>query len=337
MNNPYLRTLRPVWRNLDYVSINEEKLWELIIQMREKEERGELKAPTWDHPYSHPPSNCPPALVIDYICWVNTVNFAFTNFESPYNKFTIEYPEGTFQVGSSALGASFMRACNEEILPIFDTEFMSRISFKDVERIFQPVDSAHQIPMLQERQRILRQVGRILLERYNGSWINLFTYSMFIYSGFRAFNAGGRGIVEQLVNNFPSFSDVRKYKGRLLKFHKRAQLLAMMYHSRAVNSGNMPGLQDVKDIGPIADYELPRALRFLGVLEYAPEMEMAIQKHEIIKAGHPWEIENRLAMSYVMKKICEGVGVAMDKADFYIWRLGRACPNPHMLVLTTDY
>ena len=331
LDNPYLRTLEPAWKNLDYVSINEEKLQVLIVRMRELKEQGGLKAPTWDNPYSHPPASCRPSLAIDYVCWVNAVNFAFTNFEPPYTKFTIEYPKGTFQVGSFALGASFMRAY--DILPVFDAKFMSRVSLKDVERIFQPSDSLHKIPIIRERWRIFREVGKILLDKYNGSWMNLF-----IQSGFQAF-AGGKGIVEQLVDNFPSFQDTRQYKGRLLKFHKRAQLLAMMYHSRAASSGNIPKLWDIQDIGPIADYELPRALRFLGILEYAPAMEEAIQRHQIQRVYNDcrWETENRLAMSYVMKRICDEVGVNMDRADFYVWRLGRACPNPHMLVLTTDY
>lgn len=338
MNNPYVKTLEPVWKDLDYVAINEEKLQELI----EKLKKGELKTPSWAVPNVHPLIDCKPALWIDFICWINTVNFAFTNFEPPYNKFTIEYPERTFWSGAFAMKASFWRAYNEGS-PILspkdyrgtkyiDPGYMNRISMKEVRKLFQSTDSWHQIPMIRERWKIFHEVGKVLLEKYNGSWGELF-----IKADFRAFN-NGKGIVEQLVTNFPSFWDERMYKGHRLQFNKRAQLLVTMYHGRAINSGGgMPLIKDIEDIGPIADYTVPKALKFLGVLEYSPELEKAIQSHKIFQPGEPEEVENRLAMSYVMKRICDEAGITMDKADFCIWNMGRKSKEPHILVPTTDY
>ncbi len=186
--------------------------------------------------------------------------------------------------------------------------------------------------MSRERWKIFHEIGKVLLKKYNGSWAKLF-----IESSWRAFN-NGNGIVEQLVANFPSFRDERFYKGHHLKFNKRAQLLVMMYHGRAVNSqGRMPLIKDIEDIGPIADYDVPKALHFLGVLEYAPKFEAAIQNHKVFQSGDPEEVESRLAMSYVMKRICDEVGVNMAQADFYIWHMGRSSNAPHILVPTTDY
>lgn len=48
-------------------------------------------------------------------------------------------------------------------------------------------------------------------------------------------------------------------------------------------------------------------------------------------------MEGRLATSYVMKRICDGVKCNMAQADYYIWSLGRKSKEPHMLVPTTDY
>lgn len=327
MNNPYVKTLEPVWKNLDNVFVNKKKLRGLTGRMKKEE----LKIPAWAVPNVQPPIDCKPVEWIDFICWINTVNFAFTNFEKPYNKFTIEYPEGTFQRGAFALEASFLRA-HKEVIPVFDAKYMSKISLEDVKYIFRPIDEEHKIPMIQERWKIFHEIGRVLLKKYKGSWAKLF-----IESSWRAFN-NGNGIVEQLVANFSSFRDERFYKGYHLKFNKRAQLLVMMYRGRAVNSGGrMPEIKDIEDIGPIADYDVPKALKFLGVLEYSPEMEKAIQNHEVIQPGDPREVENRLAMSYVMKKICDEVRVSMAQADFYIWHMGKESNAPHILVPTTDY
>lgn len=327
MNNPYVKTLEPVWQKLDHVFVNEEKLQKLIEKMKKEE----LKIPAWAVPNVHPPIDCSPNEWINFICWINTVNSAFTNFEYPFKKFTIEYPEGTFWNGAFAMAASFIRA-HSEGFEVFDAEQMMNIFQGEVEHIFRPIDEEHRIPMIKRRFEIFQEVGRVLLEKYDGRWINLF-----IDAGFRAFNSG-RGVVEQLVANFPSFQDERRYKGHRLKFHKRAQLLVMMYHGRAMNSdGRLPLINDIEDIGPIADYDVPKALHFLGVLEYTPEMEHAIQGHEVIQPGDPREVENRLAMSYAMKRICDEVGVNMAQADFYIWHMGRESKALHILVPTTDY
>lgn len=327
MNNPYVRTLEPVWDKLDNVSVNEEKLQELIEKMRKEE----LKIPAWAVPNVQPPMNCSLVEWLNFICTINTVNFAFTNFERPWKKFAIENPEGAPWEGAFAMEASFTRAQKEEIA-VFDAWYLAEISLKEVKHIFRSIDHNHRIPMIKERWEILRQVGKVLIEEYDGNWLNLFEKG-----DWRAFN-NGKGIVEQLVVNFPSFRDVRFYKDHRLEFNKRAQLLVMMYHGRAFNSGGrFPLIDDIEDIGPIADYDVPKALHFLGVLEYAPEFEAAIQNHKVFQPGDPEEVESRLAMSYVMKRICDEVGVNMAQADFYVWHMGKSSDAPHILVPTTDY
>lgn len=326
MENQYLQSLKPVWRDLDHISVDELRLQELIRKMAGEE----LKTPAWAIEYVHPPLNCDPQLLVAFFSWICTVNFAFTNFRYPFNKFVIEYPRGTEWDGSFALEAAFMRAYNEGI-PVFSSEYMSEISLKDVKYIFRSIDNDHQIPLLQARWYIFQEVGRVLLEKYNGSWLDLFEAG-----GWRAFN-NGKGIVERLVADFSSFRDTRYYKGHILEFHKRAQLLVMMYHGRAANSNNLPVIKDIQDIGPIADYDVPKALASLGVLKYDPKLESAIRSHQIILTVDPFEIENRLAMSYVMAKICDELGINMAQADAYIWFKGKESKEPHILVPTTDY
>lgn len=331
MDNLYVKTLEPVWNSTKDVWVNEDKLQELIRQMKEKKEGGELKIPAWDIPNVQPPIDCSFSMWLNFICLINTVNFAFTNFKKPWGKFTIEYPKGSPWPGAAAMQASFTRAHNEGIA-IFDAWHLVEISLREVKDIFRSVDHNHRIPMIQERWEILREIGKVLIEKYDGSWLNLFEEG-----DWRAFN-NGKGIVEQLVANFSSFRDRRFYRGHPLEFNKRAQLLVMMYHGRAVNSGGrFPLIEDIEDVGPIADYDVPKALHFLGVLEYNRRLKADIENHKVFQPNDSEEVENRLAMSYVMWKICKEVGVTMAQADFYIWNMGRKSGDPHILVPTTDY
>lgn len=335
MNNPYVKTLEPVWGNTDHVRVNEEKLQKLIEGMKQKKEKGELIIPGWNVPNVQPPMDCEPAEWIDYICWINTVNFAFTNFQPPWNKFSVENkdPTGKPWDGAFAMGASFMRA-HKEGIRVFDAEYMARISLEDVRHIFRSVDPGHSIPMIRERWKIFHEIGKALLRKYNGTWIKLF-----LDGNWRAFDRG-KGIVERLVADFPSFRDERFYKGHRLVFNKRAQLLVMIYHGRAVNSGaRMPEIKDIGDIGPICDYELPKVLEFpdVRVLEYSLLMKAKIENHHIFMPGEPMETENRLSTAYVLKRICDEVGINMAQADYYVWNRGRKSSAPHILVPTTDY
>ncbi|MBI2042675.1 MAG: hypothetical protein HYT21_02955 [Candidatus Nealsonbacteria bacterium] len=324
--NSYTKTLARVWRNTKHVWVNEDKLQQLIEEMKGKD----LSTPAWDTYPAQPKLNCGLEEWINFVCWINTINFAFTNFEPPSTKFTVEYPLGMHWRGAFAMQACFMRALKEGT-PVFDPDYMRNISLTDAAHIFRAADDDHQIPMLAERQMILQQVAEILLRRYDGSWLNLFHFA-----GWRAF--GGLGIVDQLTNAFFSFRDFRSYRRRNLLFQKRAQLLVMMYQGRAMNSGGkFPLLKDADEIGPIADYEVPKTLKFLGVLEYSPLLEEMIRQHYVFMPGHTCEVENRLAMSYAMVKLCEGAGINMAQADFHIWNLGRQSQEPHILVPTTDY
>lgn len=329
MKNPYTETLKPLWRNQDriHIFVGEERLREVADQL--KKER--LEIPPWAVPNVHPPMDCGLEDWVNYICWINTVNFAFTNFEPPYNKFSVEYPRGTIWNGAFALGASFMRA-RAGGFPIFDAKRMSQISFEEALHLFRPIDENHKMPMILERFGILQEVGMILLEKYNGSWLNLFEKADWL-----AFN-NGKGIIDRLIFDFPSFYDARVFGGKKLHFQKRAQLLAMMYQDRALHfGGKFPLIKDAENLGPPCDYELPKALEFLGVLRYSDELKIKIKNRVITPENSREEIEIRVATWYAMEKLCEMLGTWIGPVDFKIWNMGRQSKEPHHLTSTIAY
>jgi hypothetical protein len=101
--------------------------------------------------------------------------------------------------------------------------------------------------------------------------------------------------VTRLLQEFPSFRDegLHRSSGTILRFEKRAQLMAMMYHGRAMSSTVLPRLDDFADVGPIADYGVPRALHSLGILKYAAELERQIASGSMIERDSIAEQEIR--------------------------------------------
>jgi len=329
VDNPYTETLKPLWENKArvHVFVDENKLEELA----EKLKKENLIVPPWDAPNVQPPLDCALEEWINYVCWINTLNFAFTNFEPPYEKFTIEYPGGEFKKGAFALGASYMRALREGF-PFHDASAMSKISWEEVNYIFRPIDNEHKMPMLLKRWRIVREVADELLEGHDGRWIDLFHRG-----NWRAFNDND-GIVERLENGFLSFGDFRRHDKQLLCFHKRAQLLVMMHQDRALNSnGRFPQIKDAENLGPPCDYDLPRALESLGVLHYSDILKEKIKNHIILPENSREEIEIRVATWYAMEKLCEILDIWIGPVDFKIWSLGRELKEPHHLTPTIAY
>lgn len=103
-NNPFIKTLKVIWKNPRYVFVDEEKI-KIIAKDLVKEN---LTAPSWFVPNVLPRQS--DERFIEYLGWVNSVNFAFTNFSPPHYKYAVECPLRTVWNGAFALGAAFMRS-----------------------------------------------------------------------------------------------------------------------------------------------------------------------------------------------------------------------------------
>lgn len=331
-NNPFIKTLKVIWEKPRYVFVDEKKI-KLFAKVLAADD---LVAPSWQIPNVVPERS--DETFIEYLGWVNSVNFCFTNFLPPHYKYTIEFPARTIWSGALALGAAFMRAFEDTDFRI--AGYMKNLSSKQAQKFFEGI---YPIPLFDLRVAILREVGQILSEKFDGRWINLFEES-----NWRVFN-NGKGIVELLMNNFPSFRDESQHleSGTTLKFYKRAQLIPLMYQGRAINSINkLPLLKDADDIGPIADYSVPKVLYSLEVLRYSPELEKEIKERMIIPKDSLKEQEIRAQMSYVMIKLVEEINkyrkskdqINMTNLDYKIWSLrGKYKKLPHHLTPTTNY
>ena len=220
-------------------------------------------------------------------------------------------------------------------LDLFSGEYLSRVSVQDVGEIFA---GESPIPMLQERRAILNEVGAVLSELFEGRFRNVFLNG-------QAMAFGRDGLVNRLVDSFPSFRDesVHRATGALLKFHKRAQLMAMMYQGRAVGSGLLRGLRDCADVGPIADYSVPRALHSSGILQYAPELEARILSRQLIEKDSIAEQEIRAQTVQAQVVLLAAINrlrsspITFIELDYKLWTMGRGAKSPHHLTVTTAY
>lgn len=322
--NPFWESLKPIWNSPTCVWVSHTD----VIRVANALATEDFTIPSWHEPVFPEKDE----EFFDFIAVGNAINFAFTNFETG-KSFATEYR------GSSWRGAFGMWAClrkaTEDGVPLTSANFLASLTPSKCSDLFA---GDPPIPMLEERCTILREVGRVLGQHYDGRFQNLLASS----KG-RAFGRGG--LVTELLERFPSFRDesLHRKSGTRLQFQKRAQLLAMMYQGRARTSKVLPPLSDSADLGPIADYSVPRALHAQGILTYSTELAQRIASRCEIPKDSVEEQEIRAQATGAQIQLLNEIHAHRDspltflELDFKLWMLGRSVSGPHHLTRTTAY
>ncbi len=348
MKNPYVESLRPAWQNPRHVFVDGKRLKEVAKSLAAEFLKNGIKAPAWNELiFPKKPEN-----FMKFILIANSINFCFSgpwvsHKAKAIKKYKIEY-EGIVWSGAMAMAAALKRAWDQG-RPLFNPDYLLNLELKDLEDIFRIDEriSDIEIPFVKERLSCLREVGYVVKKIFDGNMLNLYKES-----GFCAFN-NGRGLVELLIQYFSKFYDANEmiidnFDIKVLRFHKRAQLLAMMYQGRALNTPNWPYplLADDDTIGPPADYAVPVALEDVGILIYSDELKRKINDYEIILPGFIEEIEIRAQTVFTMMELIKEVNellkpngkkINIIHLDYKIWQMGRGIQKNHHLTPTIAY
>jgi len=266
--------------------------------------------------------------LVDWTLVNDALNFAFTDFETG-RRFDATW-RGQTWADSDAMHACFARALDAGV-PVLDGAWMARVDRAELGRVF---DGTIEIPMLGERVTILNAIGETLVERYGGR------FHAFVADCAPAMYAGGDGLLERLVAEFPRFDDISDYHGRTVRFHKLAQLGLWGLH----RTGLVP-LSDIGAMTAFADYIVPLALRVMGILEYAPELAAAVDSRTLIPRDSDEEIEIRAATVWATAELTEAVNalrpddmqLVIPRIDYRLWSSYHATFAPHHLTETVMY
>jgi hypothetical protein len=235
---------------------------------------------------------------------------------------------------SEAMLACLHRAIHAGI-PFFSGEYLAKLTRKDLESVF---SGTIEMPMLDERVILFNEVGRVLLEKYQGR------YSRFVRSCAPKLYADGDGLLERLTTEFPRFRDVSNYHGTDIHIYKLAQLGIWGMHL-ALSPRGAWKLEDAEKLTAFADYIVPVGLRVMGIFEYAPELEKQINSLTEVKRDSDAEIELRASSIFVIAKLTEEFNkrrpgmepLLQPQVDFRFWKTYHATHWPHHLTKTVMY
>jgi hypothetical protein len=273
-----------------------------------------------------------PDRLTDFLLFINTLNFAFSDFETGV-KFEAERG-GRRWSDSDGLNACVLNAMDAG-LPILDGAWMAQVTAGELERVFA---GSIRMPMLDERAAILNAVGTVLADRYGGRW------SRWLRSCPPVMYAGGEGLLERLVAEFPRFRDVSDYHGRPVELLKLAQLALWQLHAAHRATGAF-ALGDLADMTAFADYIVPVALRLFAILIPSEDLARRIDSGVEIVRDSDEEIELRAHALFGTALLTDAVNrrrppearIVIPQLDWRLWSTYHATTFPHHLTRTIMY
>ncbi|XP_076165923.1 queuosine 5'-phosphate N-glycosylase/hydrolase-like [Ptiloglossa arizonensis] len=220
----------------------------------------------------HPSPEDPRA--VNWIFVLDTLNYSFWTKKDSV-AWTVNGHTGYF-----ALCAAIKRALDEE-KPIVDPKYYSHITRCDAEQIFRG-DNETSIPLLDERVKSLREAGKILLEKYQGTFTECIKSS----------SGSAEKLLKLIVNDFESFQDESDYETYRVSFYKRAQILVADIWACFKGEG-LGKFHDIDYFTMFADYRVPQVLVHFGAIRYSNPLLSRLQCDVELENGEDDEIEIR--------------------------------------------
>ncbi len=272
-----------------------------------------LKSPAfreWDT-HHHYTDNSP--LTAQYLLVLDALNFCF-------------WPDSAWSYNALALA---LKRVLEADRKAFQAERLAHLSAETMRTWL-----GRDLPLMEERVRLLREVGEGLLEHFDGYAVNLI----------RAAEGSAARLVHLIAATFPGFRDHAIYRGRQVFFYKRAQIFAGDVWGAYGRKG-LGAFHDIGDLTTFPDYRVPQVLRGLGILRYSPELARRVDALEEIPAGSEEETEIRAATVQAVERLCQALAerghpIVPVELDWYLWRHGEAVQAtlpPHHRTLTIYY
>ncbi|MCZ6626670.1 MAG: queuosine salvage family protein [SAR324 cluster bacterium] len=275
---------------------------------------GQMEAPRPDEDGLHC-TFLEPRRFLNYLLALEALNFCFWDTEPRWRV----PAAGGLHDGYWALAAALRRAIREDRLPLWEGEFLAELNEVQLRRMLR--GSGRPPPLMEERLANLREAGRVLCSQWGGEFANLVE------------NCGGSApeLAQAIVRDFPSFRDEAVWRGRKVRFYKRAQICVADL-ARMLPGHPLGRLRGLEQLTAFADYKVPQVLRKEGILVPAPELARRMDRKEELAAGSLEEVELRAATIWACEWIARAlashspagrVAPSAAEVDYLLWSAGQ--------------
>lgn len=191
---------------------------------------------------------------------------------------------------------------------------MAEIGFEDFKQL---VFGGLDFPLIQERHRAINEVGTVILQRYQGSFLQFLKQAEF----------DAPRLLDQVAREFLMFQDHAIYQGHQVYFYKRAQILVGDLFGAFRQAKTADQIANVDQLTCFADYRIPQIMRARGVLRYSEQLSKQIDEKQELVYGSPAEVEIRACMVQAVERIRDvlrkkGVAWTAVEVDWLLWQIG---------------
>ncbi|OWF56555.1 UPF0553 protein C9orf64 homolog [Mizuhopecten yessoensis] len=270
------------------VTINDHGVQKLAKLMYECVKTKTYTIANWKSSHELNPQKMTKAQV-DWVFVADTLNFSFWSMED--TKFKVTYKDTEYS-GYWSWVAALNRALDNGI-PLTDPSYYASISKEELSNIFKS-DTVFDMPLLEDRLQVLQEAGKVLLKKYDGSFVNCIEKC----------DKSAQALMKLVVTDFPSYRDEAEYNGKQVAFYKRVQIL--IADIWACFEGESYGeFHDIDSITMFADYRIPQALVYFDAMEYSKELTDYMKANKMMKTGDRYEMEIRGCSIWATELVCE--------------------------------
>ncbi|KAK0082210.1 hypothetical protein PV326_007285 [Microctonus aethiopoides] len=184
----------------------------------------------------------------------------------------------------------------QEGVPIIDPNYFANINKDDLGRILRGDSGSETIPLLDERVQNLQQVGKILVEKYNSTFVECV----------KAAQYSAEKLLKLIINEFECYRDEADFYGHRVSFYKRAQILIGDIWS-CYKGKDLGEFNDIDIITMFADYRVPQVLMHFGALRYSNPLLSTLQTGTELEFGCIEESEIRGCSIEIVERVVDRV------------------------------
>lgn len=193
---------------------------------------------------------------------------------------------------------------------------------------------AGQLPDMQERTRLVREVGDSISNTWGGS----------VSKMIQAASGSACKLVDLVTSSFAGFRDSCIYRGRQIFLLKRAQIFVADIWGM-LNGKGLGSFGDMHELTMFADYRVPQLLRDAGLMVYSDHLAAIVDQGIELPAGSEEETQIRCATVHVVELLTlalnkMGGSVISVQVDWLLWQRGegqRLTLRPHHRTRTIFY
>ncbi|EGG13478.1 UPF0553 family protein [Cavenderia fasciculata] len=260
------------------------------------------------------------------------------NHETYYSESTAQYiivmdalnhcfwPDESLEYHHLARG---LKQAIEKDAHVFDAARLSQVTPATLHQWF-----GRELPNIEERCRLLREVGDALTQHFGGSIKELILSA----------NHNASSLVDIVSRYFWGFRDTSIYKGRQIFLYKRAQIFVGDLWGAYEGKG-LGKFKDIDRLTMFADYRVPQILRHMNVLQYSEELSALVDSKKEVAVGSEMELEIRAVTVQAVERMRDifnknHCSLLALEVDWMLWGRGEAMLDtlpPHHRTFTIFY